>query len=283
MVCDRQFNMVVDAANAGPYIRALQMLYNVDLEWSMDEDHCTSFTELVLCRFARLRGTMSDHNKPNQSRAASELLKDYVQGKILYVFPPPRDPNAPEEEEDEFEEEALDDGDSEYETDDEEDEEAEEDEEDLDDAAALAGEEDEESEEGEELQLPHDHPPDPVFNARDEAFNADNVNMQEIYAKMLTKKKKNKKANRDHWPVEREGLEDLVTVMEDGSRELHLDEEDGIVQIDFPAPKVPKDKRRTNRALRYEKKRELKAMGTMGNRVEKHTGYDAVAPDSQII
>lgn len=47
---------------------------------------------MLLDTHARARGFMSDHNKPDQSRSTRVLLKDYVNGRIIFAHaPPPRD------------------------------------------------------------------------------------------------------------------------------------------------------------------------------------------------
>lgn len=47
---------------------------------------------MLLDTHARARGFMSDHNKPDQSRSTRVLLKDYVNGQIIFSHaPPPRD------------------------------------------------------------------------------------------------------------------------------------------------------------------------------------------------
>lgn len=47
---------------------------------------------MLLDTHARARGFMSDHGKPDQSRSTRVLLKDYVNGRIIFAHaPPPRD------------------------------------------------------------------------------------------------------------------------------------------------------------------------------------------------
>ncbi|KAI0559664.1 hypothetical protein FGB62_139g125 [Gracilaria domingensis] len=43
----------------------------------------------LLDTHARARGFMSDHDKPDQSRSARVILKDYVKGRIIFVHGPP--------------------------------------------------------------------------------------------------------------------------------------------------------------------------------------------------
>eukprot|EP00002_Diphylleia_rotans_P025361 TRINITY_DN5007_c0_g1_i3.p1 TRINITY_DN5007_c0_g1~~TRINITY_DN5007_c0_g1_i3.p1 ORF type:complete len:501 (+),score=89.01 TRINITY_DN5007_c0_g1_i3:54-1556(+) len=51
-------------------------------------------TEL-LCAHAKLRGFMTVHGMPDESRSARFVLKDYVNGKLLYCNPPPNATIAP--------------------------------------------------------------------------------------------------------------------------------------------------------------------------------------------
>jgi len=47
----------------------------------------------MLRAYARARGfTTTGHGQPDESRAARYVLKDYVNGKLLYCHPPPHDP-----------------------------------------------------------------------------------------------------------------------------------------------------------------------------------------------
>ncbi|XP_070816931.1 large subunit GTPase 1 homolog isoform X1 [Chaetodon trifascialis] len=55
-----------------------------------DEDpdrHPTS--EELLMAYGYMRGFMTTHGQPDQSRSARYVLKDYVNGKLLYCHPPP--------------------------------------------------------------------------------------------------------------------------------------------------------------------------------------------------
>ncbi|KAM7013186.1 large subunit GTPase 1 homolog [Tautogolabrus adspersus] len=55
-----------------------------------DEDpdrHPTS--EEMLMAYGYMRGFMTTHGQPDQSRSARYILKDYVNGKLLYCHPPP--------------------------------------------------------------------------------------------------------------------------------------------------------------------------------------------------
>jgi len=47
----------------------------------------------MLAAYAKARGfTTTGHGQPDESRAARYILKDYVNGKLLYCHPPPHDP-----------------------------------------------------------------------------------------------------------------------------------------------------------------------------------------------
>uniref|UniRef100_A0A3Q0RZY7 Large subunit GTPase 1 homolog n=1 Tax=Amphilophus citrinellus TaxID=61819 RepID=A0A3Q0RZY7_AMPCI len=46
-------------------------------------------TEELLMAYGYMRGFMTSHGQPDQSRSARYVLKDYVSGKLLYCHPPP--------------------------------------------------------------------------------------------------------------------------------------------------------------------------------------------------
>ena len=77
----------------------MELRYRVQLDPSLDVDESCSVADLLLNAIARRRGYMTDHNKPNRSKVAKEMLKDYVDGRLIYVHPPPglvlTDPSAP--------------------------------------------------------------------------------------------------------------------------------------------------------------------------------------------
>uniref|UniRef100_A0A3Q3WR45 Large subunit GTPase 1 homolog n=1 Tax=Mola mola TaxID=94237 RepID=A0A3Q3WR45_MOLML len=50
-------------------------------------------SEELLMAYGYMRGFMTSHGQPDQSRSARYILKDYVNGKLLYCHPPP-DVNA---------------------------------------------------------------------------------------------------------------------------------------------------------------------------------------------
>uniref|UniRef100_A0A668A7Z7 Large subunit GTPase 1 homolog n=1 Tax=Myripristis murdjan TaxID=586833 RepID=A0A668A7Z7_9TELE len=46
-------------------------------------------SEELLMAYGYMRGFMTSHGQPDQSRSARYILKDYVKGKLLYCHPPP--------------------------------------------------------------------------------------------------------------------------------------------------------------------------------------------------
>nr|XP_046248486.1 large subunit GTPase 1 homolog [Scatophagus argus] len=53
-----------------------------------DPDRHPSAEELLMA-YGYMRGFMTSHGQPDQSRSARYILKDYVSGKLLYCHPPP--------------------------------------------------------------------------------------------------------------------------------------------------------------------------------------------------
>ncbi|XP_028259504.1 large subunit GTPase 1 homolog [Parambassis ranga] len=53
-----------------------------------DPDRPPSSEELLMA-YGYMRGFMTSHGQPDQSRSARYILKDYVNGKLLYCYPPP--------------------------------------------------------------------------------------------------------------------------------------------------------------------------------------------------
>uniref|UniRef100_A0A665UUI4 Large subunit GTPase 1 homolog n=1 Tax=Echeneis naucrates TaxID=173247 RepID=A0A665UUI4_ECHNA len=53
-----------------------------------DPDRPPSYEELLMA-YGYMRGFMTSHGQPDQSRSARYILKDYVSGKLLYCHPPP--------------------------------------------------------------------------------------------------------------------------------------------------------------------------------------------------
>lgn len=75
----------------------LETLYTIRIRIKPIEEGGTGVpsAQEVLFPFARSRGFMrAHHGTPDDSRAARILLKDYVNGKLLYVHPPPTYPNS---------------------------------------------------------------------------------------------------------------------------------------------------------------------------------------------
>ncbi|XP_073531150.1 large subunit GTPase 1 homolog [Phyllobates terribilis] len=55
-----------------------------------DEDqHRAPTSEELLAAYGYMRGFMTAHGQPDQPRSARYILKDYVNGKLLYCHPPP--------------------------------------------------------------------------------------------------------------------------------------------------------------------------------------------------
>jgi large subunit GTPase 1 len=77
----------------------LERQYVLVLEKENDVDASSSRAEFFLNQLSRRKGFMTEHDKPNRYRSAHCLLKDYVDGKVVYVHPPPQlqleDPNPP--------------------------------------------------------------------------------------------------------------------------------------------------------------------------------------------
>ncbi|XP_041746303.2 large subunit GTPase 1 homolog [Coregonus clupeaformis] len=53
-----------------------------------DPDRIPNYEELLMA-YGYMRGFMTTHGQPDQSRSARYILKDYVVGKLLYCHPPP--------------------------------------------------------------------------------------------------------------------------------------------------------------------------------------------------
>uniref|UniRef100_A0A672RPY7 Large subunit GTPase 1 homolog n=1 Tax=Sinocyclocheilus grahami TaxID=75366 RepID=A0A672RPY7_SINGR len=53
-----------------------------------DPDRPPTYEELLMA-YGYMRGFMTAHGQPDQSRSARYILKDYVSGKLLYCHPPP--------------------------------------------------------------------------------------------------------------------------------------------------------------------------------------------------
>ena len=75
--------------------RILEATYGIDIiKPREDEDpHRPPTSEEFLTAYGYMRGFMTAHGQPDQPRSARYILKDYVNGKLLYCHPPPgRDP-----------------------------------------------------------------------------------------------------------------------------------------------------------------------------------------------
>uniref|UniRef100_A0A8C4GSW7 Large subunit GTPase 1 homolog n=1 Tax=Dicentrarchus labrax TaxID=13489 RepID=A0A8C4GSW7_DICLA len=69
----------------------LEGTYGINIIRPREDDdpdrHPTS--EEMLMAYGYMRGFMTTHGQPDQSRSARYILKDYVNGKLLYCHPPP--------------------------------------------------------------------------------------------------------------------------------------------------------------------------------------------------
>src|SRR5690606_3909273 len=81
--------------------RVFELTYGISFPPTEDDDHLT--VDELLDNFAKHRGFMSHKGNPNAPMAARVILKDYVNGKLIYCHPPPID-NTQDEEEEEVEE-----------------------------------------------------------------------------------------------------------------------------------------------------------------------------------
>ncbi|XP_059019085.1 large subunit GTPase 1 homolog isoform X2 [Mustela lutreola] len=73
----------------------LEAIYGINIiKPREDEDpHRPPTSEELLTAYGYMRGFMTAHGQPDQPRSARYILKDYVNGKLLYCHPPPgRDP-----------------------------------------------------------------------------------------------------------------------------------------------------------------------------------------------
>lgn len=71
--------------------RYLSVIYGIKTPTTSDENPIDKFTSFqLLSSFADMRGfRTSFHGNPDESRAARIILKDYVNGKLLFCSPPP--------------------------------------------------------------------------------------------------------------------------------------------------------------------------------------------------
>ena len=245
-----------------------ERIYNIKIDPRKDLDDSTCDADLMLNFVARRRNYMTDHDKPNRSKAAKEILKMYVDGELVYVHPPPGyQPVDDEEDEDEPEEAKP----SSSGADVEEDEEEEDDDEEEGEWEDVDEEDWEEIGEAEQARgldqqdprfTQHDAPAPrapkkvlPTFLTRpksstltlQEKFNADSNGL--VMPEKVHKNKK-KKVNPQLEP------DFTYVINEDGKKELLIDSDDGIVELEAPedAPKK-KEKKPTKKQLRREQKR----------------------------
>lgn len=69
--------------------QVFEFMYKVSLSQKTDVDESTSLADRLLHVVARRKGYMTDHDKPNRSKIAKELLKLYVDGVFVFAHPPP--------------------------------------------------------------------------------------------------------------------------------------------------------------------------------------------------
>lgn len=69
--------------------RLLEVKLNISLHADDDVMRSETLAERLLNAYARRRGYITDHDRPNQSRAGKDLLKWFVDGVLIYVAPPP--------------------------------------------------------------------------------------------------------------------------------------------------------------------------------------------------
>ncbi|EPY26172.1 large subunit GTPase 1 [Strigomonas culicis] len=241
----------------------LEAQLNISLLAEDDMDESETLAERLLNTLARRRGYMASHDRPNRARAGKELLKAYMDGRFIYVEPPPSFQPGPE---------ALaiaeaaappaeagedDDDDEEYEDWDSEDERAWADLEQAADDRALS--------EGGSVDsfMDVEHDP-PIFYirargrrhhfTRRELFNAP-LNLEKM-AERKVERRRRRKHNQQLEP-------DLYTfVNRQGEVELRLDDDDGVVELVHAAtgplrPTLPQAKHKSKR----QERRELKKLG----------------------
>jgi large subunit GTPase 1 len=231
--------------------------FKVALLPEFDVDDSTSIADRLLNIVARRRGYMTDHDKPNRSKSAKEILKMYVDGVFVFAHPPPGLALTVPDEFVVHEKPAGDDEDEwEDDEDDEEDAEEGDDWEDIssaDEARALSQDGHSDGDTDDEAAADP-----PMFFSRprgqltqSELFNMEhNVTMMNAPQKVTHRKKK---TNHQLEP-------DLgVIIHEDGEVELAIDSDDGIVAYKENAlPKHmlrPQEKTKSKRKQRREAKR----------------------------
>eukprot|EP00760_Papus_ankaliazontas_P027184 PhM_4_TR3199/c0_g2_i1/m.8046/K14539/LSG1; large subunit GTPase 1 len=214
--------------------RVLEAAYNVSLDPEDDIDHSDTIADVLLNAIARRRGFNGDHDQPNRSRAALQLLRDYVAGKIVFVHPPPNyhpdGAKAEEGKEDAKEEDgepaADDDGEEEEDS----------------ASGSSSGFESDDSSEGEhksfmtQFYAPTtvDYPWALELRRREETFNR-GVNNHIVEARdAIMEKRHNARLARQEQRQVNEG--DLLIEDADGEVALAVDAEDGIVCMEEEVP-----------------------------------------------
>lgn len=69
----------------------LEATYGISIIMPREDEDPTRppTSEELLTAYGRMRGFMTAHGQPDQPRSARYILKDYVNGKLLYCHPPP--------------------------------------------------------------------------------------------------------------------------------------------------------------------------------------------------
>ena len=184
-----------------------EMCYTLNLEWAKDLDESPTASHYLCNAYARARGFMTDHDKPNANRAARDILSDYVMGKLVYVTPPPgtkKEDIAVSSDE----EETVDDEDEEF-------------------------EEEESDGSGADVNWDHIMPernPKDKEETTEELFNRENANVDAIYMKVL--QPKTKKANKVRHQEDADTGRYVPN--EYGEMVVELDEDDCIEEIAGP-------------------------------------------------
>eukprot|EP01006_Ploeotia_vitrea_P011684 TRINITY_DN31069_c0_g1_i1.p1 TRINITY_DN31069_c0_g1~~TRINITY_DN31069_c0_g1_i1.p1 ORF type:complete len:645 (-),score=108.23 TRINITY_DN31069_c0_g1_i1:67-2001(-) len=206
----------------------LEMYYGVDIEWENDQDASPHEADLLLNLVGRRKGYMTDHNKPNKSRTGVAILKDYINGHLLYIHPPP--PIEGEEEEE---------GSEGWETDEDEGE----------------GEDEEVDVENMDFKPVEEQGPSMY-----DGFNANNNGLEDLYNRVLQKKEETKKRRKKKRNPQLEESNEAPIVEIDeatGTGVLYLDPDDEVVAV----RPVAGERKMTKRQERMERKRMMKGDG----------------------
>lgn len=235
--------------------QVFEQFYKISLLIGDDVDESTSLADRLLNVAARRKGYMTDHDKPNRSKIAKEILKMYVDGVFVYANPPPGlSLDIPEDARALFTAELQGDVDD----DDESEGDAWEDISDADEARALSDDGEDagmDSEEEEMTAAPL------MFFSRQRGTDPSQAELFNIERNMLimqTKEKAPSKKKRTNHQLE---PETGVFVGEDGVAELAIDSDDGIVEFDpshMPRHVIQRQEKKPSKKAQ---RREAKRMG----------------------